>query len=380
MSVFDFVKLPDRRGSDSVKWGKYAGRDVLPLWVADMDFPAPPPVISAIQERVAHGVLGYPTPWPSLVESVLAHLKSRYGWQVESEWLVWLPGLVTGLNVACRSVEGGVLTAIPVYPPFLSAPVLSERAVVKVSLDVSQGRWGFDWDAMEQACTLETELLLLCHPHNPVGRCWERKELEQLAEFAARHDLLICSDEIHCDLILDEGRQHIPLACLSPEAAARTVTLMAPSKTFNIPGLGCSFAIIPNAIHRRRFTRSMAGIVPHVNVLGLVACEAAYRQAGVWHEELLQVLRRNRDRVEAVVATLPGLAMNHVEATYLAWIDARSLRVSDPAAYFESHGLGLSDGAEFGAPGWVRLNFGCSPELLEVALDRLKIACGEKVS
>lgn len=380
MSVFDFVKLPDRRGSDSVKWGKYAGRDVLPLWVADMDFPAPPPVISAIQERVAHGVLGYPTPWPSLVESVLDHLKSRYGWQVESEWLVWLPGLVTGLNVACRSVEGGVLTAIPVYPPFLSAPVLSERAVVKVSLDVSQGRWGFDWDAMEQACTPETELLLLCHPHNPVGRCWEREELAQLADFAARHDLLICSDEIHCDLILDEGRQHIPLACLSPEVAARTVTLMAPSKTFNIPGLGCSFAIIPNAIHRRRFTRSMAGIVPHVNVLGLVACEAAYRQAGVWHEELLQVLRRNRDRVEAVVATLPGLAMNHVEATYLAWIDARSLGVSDPTAYFESHGLGLSDGAEFGAPRWVRLNFGCSPELLEVALDRLKIACAEKVS
>lgn len=380
MSVFDFVKLPDRRGTDSVKWGKYAGQDILPLWVADMDFPAPPPVIAAIQERVAHGVLGYPTPWPSLVGSVLAHLQDQYGWQVESDWLVWLPGLVTGLNVACRSVEGGVLTATPVYPPFLSAPVLSERTVVKAPLGMHKGRWEFDWDAMEQACTPTTELMLFCHPHNPVGRCWERKELEQLAEFAARHDLLICSDEIHCDLILDEGRQHIPFACLGPEVAARTVTLMAPSKTFNIPGLGCSFAIIPDAGLRRRFTRSMAGIVPHVNVLGLVACEAAYRQAGVWYEELLQVLRQNRDRVEAVVADLPGVNMTHVEATYLAWIDARGLGEVNPAAYFESHGLGLSDGAEFGAPGWVRLNFGCSPELLEVALDRLKTACAEKVS
>lgn len=374
MADFDFEQVPDRRGTDSIKWGRYAGRDVLPLWVADMDFPAPPAVLAVLHERVSHGVFGYGTPWPSLVASVLAHLEREYGWRVEAEWLIWLPGLVTGLNVACRTVTGGVLTSTPVYPPFLFAPAFSERKLQRAELGLQAGRWQMDWQALEAACTPATELLLFCHPHNPVGRCWRREELEQLAEFAGRHDLIVCSDEIHCGLVLDEGRRHLPFATLGPEAAARSITLMAPSKTFNIPGLGCAFAVIPDAALRRRFSRAMAGIVPHVNVLGLAACEAAYRDCGDWHQALLAQLRQNRDRLEATVAALPGLAMSHVEATYLGWIDARGLGLANPAAWFESHGLGFSDGAEFGAPGWVRFNFGCTAATLDTALARLRVA------
>lgn len=374
MADFDFAQVPERRGTDSIKWGKYAGRDVLPLWVADMDFPAPPAVLAALRARIEHGVFGYGAPSPALTESVLAHLEREYGWQVEPDWLVWLPGLVTGLNVACRAVVGDVLTTTPVYPPFFSAPAFAERRLHRAELALRDSCWQIDWAALEAAATPSTELLLFCHPHNPVGRCWRREELEQLAEFALQHELIVCSDEIHCGLVLDEGRRHLPFAALGPEAAARSITLMAPSKTFNIPGLGCAFAVIPDAALRRRFSRAMAGIVPHVNVLGLAACAAAYRDCGDWHRALLAQLRQNRDRLEAAVAELPGLAMRHVEATYLGWIDARGLQLADPAAHFEAHGLGLSDGAEFGAPGWVRFNFGCTAATLATALVRLRAA------
>lgn len=369
-----FDRVIDRRGGDSIKWNRYAGRDVLPLWVADMDFAAPPAVAEALHARVAQGVFGYPAPWPGLVEAVVGHLDAMYGWSVQPEWIVWLPGLVTGLNVACRAVEGDVLTATPVYPPFLSAPRLSGRALHAVGLIERDGLWQWDWDALEAAAPA-TRLLLLCHPHNPVGRCWHAEELARLAVLAERHDWIVCSDEIHCDLILDPERRHLPFACLGPEAAGRSITLMAPSKTFNIPGLGCAFAVIPDAALRRRFAATARGIVPDVNILGLVACEAAYRHGGAWRQELVQTLAANRDRVEAAVADLPGLSMTHVEATYLAWIDARGLGLDHPARHFEVHGLGLSDGADFGSPGWVRLNFGCPPATLDEALRRLRSAC-----
>ncbi len=371
-----FLDTPiDRRHSDSLKWGKYAGRDVLPLWVADMDFAAPPEVIAALHQRVAHGVFGYAQPWPALSEAVLAHLESAYQWSVKPEWLVWLPGLVTGLNLACRAVDGGVLTGTPVYPPFLSAPRYSGRPLQTVDLIRTDSGWNWDWPALAAKARPASKLFLLCHPHNPVGRCWKEGELRQLADFCEQRDLVVCSDEIHCDLILDPERRHIPFASLSPDAARRSITLMAPSKTYNLPGLGCAFAVVPDTDLRRRFTRAMQGIVPHVNVLGLAACEAALHSGSDWHHSLLATLRRNRDAVEACVAGLPGLSMAHVEATYLAWIDTRQLALDHPAAYFEDHGLGLSDGLDFGAPGWLRLNFGCQKHTLDEALLRLGKAC-----
>lgn len=372
---FGFDRRIDRRPSDSIKWNKYAGRDILPLWVADMDFAAPPAVLEALHRRIEHGVLGYCAPMPSLVAATLDYLDANYGWKVDPAWLVWLSGVVAGLNLSCRAVDGSVITATPVYPPFLSAPRLSGRELVSVPLELAGAGWRMDPDALQAALRPDTRLWLLCHPHNPVGRAWSDAELGEFAAFCERNDLIVCSDEIHCDLLLDPALRHRPLASLNAEVARRSITLMAPSKTFNIPGLACAFAVIPDAALRHRFCAAARGIVPDVNVLGFVGAEAAFREGAEWHRALLDVLRRNRDRVEAAVAAMPGLSMTHVEATYLAWIDARGLGVADPVAFFEAAGVGLSNGVDFGLPGWVRLNFGCPAATLDAALERMQRAC-----
>lgn len=373
---FDLDHVPDRTGADSVKWNRYAGRDVLPLWVADMDFPVAPEIREALHRRVEHGVFGYAEPWPSLVEAVQAHLAGEYGWSVDPSWIVWLPGLVTGLNVTCRAVGGTAFTATPVYPPFLSAPA----SLVTAPLVLRGERWEWDLDAVEAALTPETRLLLLCHPHNPVGRAWSEAELRALDALAERRGLVVCSDEIHCGLVLEPGLRHRPYATLSPDAARRSITLLAPSKTFNLPGLGCAFAVIPDAQLRRRFRQAADGIVPHVNVLGYVACEAAYRHGGPWREALLAYLRGNRDRVLEVVRAIPGLRTTPVEATYLAWIDAREAGLADPQRHLEAAGVGLAGGKPFGTGetyrGFVRLNFGCTRAVLDEALARMRGALG----
>jgi len=377
VAEFDFDRATDRRGTSSVKWDRFADRDVIPLWVADMDFASPPSVVEALQARVSHQVFGYSLPPTGLVEAVVRSLASNYGWAVEPEWLVWLPGLVCGLNVLCRAVGGWgdeVATFTPVYPPFLTAPVLAERALVKVPLVLSRDRWQADLDALERALTPRTRLLLLCTPHNPVGRAWSRTELSDIAALALRHNLIIGSDDIHAGLVLEDGAAHIPIARLGPDVAARTITLMAPSKTFNIPGLGCSFAVISNPELRAAFSRAAAGIVPHVNVLGYVAAQAAYEEGESWRQSLLTYLRGNRDVVERAIAGMPGLNMTHVEATYLAWIDTRETGIQSPATFFEEAGVGLSDGADFDGPGFVRLNFGCRRALLRKALERMRRA------
>ncbi len=371
---YDFDRLIDREESQSLKWQKYAGRDVLPLWVADMDFAAPPAVMQALRQRVEHGIYGYTLPPPELVAVITDSLWRDFRWPIKSDWLVWLPGLVTGINVACRAVgEAGsaVLSQIPVYPPFLTAPGLSGRRLIKAPLALSEGRWQLDMDALKAAVTADCRLLLLCNPQNPTGRVFTREELEQIAEFCLRHELLVCSDEIHCDLVLDPACRHLPLAGLGDAIASRTITLMAPSKTYNLPGLGCSFAIIPDPTLRRRFRRVMEGIVPHVTLFGYAGALAAYRDSGPWLTDLLTYLRENRRRVTEAVAAMEGLEMAPVEATYLAWIDARRLPVTDPAAFFEQAGVGLSDGADFGTPGFVRLNFGCPRSRLDAALERM---------
>jgi len=376
----DFDRAIERRGGpfhDSLKWNKYAGRDILPLWVADMDFAAPPAVLEALRRRIDHGVFGYGQPWPSLLEAVQQHCRREYGWDIDPDWIVWLPGLVTGLHVACRATgQAGdaVFTATPVYPPFLSAPPASQRRLAGAEFLLRDGRWHWDFDAVAAALALERpKLWLLCHPHNPLGRAWTDDELREIQRLAEKHDVVVCSDEIHCDLILEPGRRHRPFASLSAAAARRSITLMAPSKTFNIPGLGCAFALIPDARLRRDFRSAMHGIVPHVNTLGLVACEAAYGEGGDWRAACIAYLRGNARRVAEAVGAMPELAMAPVEATYLAWIDARGLGVPDPQRFFEQAGVGLSDGADFGAggAGFVRLNFGCPRATLDAALERM---------
>ena len=379
---FDFDTVTDRRGTDSQKWQKYAGRDILPLWVADMDFKAAPAIIAALQERVATGLFGYSRPAKSTVDAFVNAMEQRYGWRVDPAWLVWLPGLVVGLNLTAQAFARAgeeALTLTPVYPPFMSAPKNSGRVSVQVPLhlDTTNRRWEIDWTALEQAVTPKTKLFLLCNPHNPIGRVWRRDELVRLGEFCVRHDLVLCSDEIHCDLILDH-LPHMPAALLGEEIARRTVTLMAPSKTYNIPGLGTSLAIIPEAKLRAQFVRASAGVMAEVNALGYVASEAAYRDSEPWRLALLGYLRGNRGfLLDFVARELPGVTSEApIEATYLAWLNISALKLPDPIAHFEAHGVGLSDGAFFGVPrgAYVRLNFGCPRATLTEALQRMKRA------
>ncbi len=384
---YDFDHAPVRRGTDSLKWQRYG--DALPLWVADMDFVSPEPVLAALHDRVTHGVFGYGAPPDELTETICARMADLYHWTVAPEQIVYLPGLVCGLNVVCRAVgEPGdeVLVQTPVYPPFLSAPGNQDRRLVTAELmaETRDGRlyYTFDDAAFEEAIDSRTRLFILCHPHNPVGRVFGIEELNRLATICERHDLTICSDEIHCDLLLD-GRWHIPLATLSPEIAQRCITLMAPSKTFNIAGLGASFAIIQNPELRRRFKHALRGIVPDANILGLNAALAAYRHGGDWLRELLLYLAANRDYVvEYIARHLPGIRTTVPEATYLAWLDCRDAGLpGNPHQYFLNHaGVALNKGEDFGpgGEGFVRLNFGCPRALLAEGLERMRAALAER--
>jgi cystathionine beta-lyase len=347
-----------------------------------MDFRAPPEVVAALQAHLDHGVFGYAQPLPSTIEAVLAALHARHGWKIDPAWLVWLPGLVVGLNVTVRAfVQPGeaVLCNTPVYPPFMTAPAHQGRSVttVPLALDTAARRWEIDWEALESAVRPQTRLFFLCNPHNPIARVFCRDELARLAEFCLRHHLLLCSDEIHCDLILDQ-LPHVPTGTLGGEIARHTITLIAPSKTYNLPGLGTSLAIIPDPELRTRFVRASNGIVAEVNCLGYTACEAAYRHGEPWREALLAYLRGNRDfLLDHVERELPGLRVEApIEATYLAWINIAALGLKDPVVYFEHHGVGLSDGRHFGANSgaYLRLNFGCPRATLAEALVRMKRA------
>jgi cysteine-S-conjugate beta-lyase len=378
---FDFDTPPDRYHTDSQKWQKYAGRDILPMWVADMDFRSAPAIIEALRARVEHGLFGYARPLKAATETMVAAMETRYGWKIDPSWLVWLPGLVVGLNVTAQAfAEAGdeVLSLAPVYPPFMTAPKNSSRVSVTVPWALAGGAWTIDWEALERAVTPRTKLFFLCNPHNPIARVWRRDELARLGDFCLRHNLILCSDEIHCDLILDPALPHVPTALLGEDIAARTITLMAPSKTYNVPGLGCSLAIIPDAMRRARFVRATTGIVAEVNNFGYVACEAAYRDCEPWRQELLAYLRGNRDFIlDFVARELPDVRVEApIEATYLAWFNVEALGLADPIGHFEKHGVGLSDGTYFGSPRGrhVRLNFGCPRATLAEGLKRMKAA------
>jgi len=382
--LHNFDEVVDRRGTASEKWEKYRGRDIIPMWVADMDFRSPPAVIEALRRRTEHGVFGYTGASPELVETVVEMLERDYGWRVDPHWIVWLPGLVTGLNVTCRAVgaEGDdVLTLVPVYPPFLSAPRYSRRGLVRVRLHEESNRWSVDFEQLVSAVTPQTRLFMLCNPHNPVGRVFDRRELERLAELCVSRGIVICADEIHCGLVIDPAKRHIPIATLGAEVAQSTITLMAPSKTFNLAGLGCSFAVIPSETLRRRFLLAKAGIVPMVNPYGYLAAQTAYLQCEPWRRDLVSYLRCNGALLAEALSQMPGaLSMAPVEGTYLAWIDIRRTGLDEPVRFFEEAGVGLQDGREFDGSGFVRLNFGCRQSLLQQALGRMAVALRARFS
>lgn len=372
---YDFDAVIPRRGTDSFKWS--SPDSVLPLPVADMDFLPPPDVTHALQQRLTHGVFGYAMPPASLGHALTEAMWRDYEWRIEPEWLSFHPGVVPMLQHAVRLLDAGapVITFTPVYPPFLSPQVLCGHPQIRVPLGEKASGYAVDFDALEHATRGgRGGLMFWCHPQNPTGRCFDRAELEQLADFCLRHELLIASDEIHCDLILEPGRKHIPLATLDGDVARRTLTFMAPSKTYNIPGLCTSFAIVSDPGLRRRFRMIEPGMMPAVNVMGYAACEAAYRHGRPWLAALIEYLRANRDHLRASLADIPALRMNRVEATYLAWLDCRPGGITNPHAFFMNAGLALSDGAAFGAPDFVRLNFGCPRATLDEAIRRMRNA------
>ena len=377
---YDLDQVINRRGTDSIKWARYP-EEVLPLWVADMDFPSPEPVIRALRQRLDHRVFGYSQPAPELKRVLQERLHRLYGWETKEEEIVFVPGIVTGLNVAiqsCTSPGEGVLIQPPVYFHFFRDPIHHGRTVQDPPLVRRGDSYEIDFEEFENAITGSTKLFILCNPHNPAGRAFTRSELEKLAEICLRHQLVICADEIHCDLVYEETR-HIPIASLNPEAAAGTITLMAPSKTYNLAGLECGYAIIQNDELRRRWQKTAFGIVPGINIMGHVAGLAALREGQEWLDQVLAYLQGNRDFLAGYVrANMPAIRMCKMEATYLAWLDCREAGLPEnPASFFLKQArVGLSSGPEFGrgGEGFVRLNIGCPRSTLVQALDRMKTA------
>ena len=381
----DFSTRIDRRQVATTKWQTYK-EDVLPLWVADMDIAAPTCVQDALKARTAHGVYGYATPPAALRDTLTAWSRTHYDWPIENDWQQWVPGIVPALHVAAQQLcapNEEVLVITPIYPPFLKVAQHTGRRQITVPMaepsEANGQRWTLDIEAMERAITPTTRLLLWCQPHNPTGRVFNQDELDALADVIERHNLWVCSDELHCDLILD-GMPHRPLARSVPRIAQRTITLWAASKTFNVAGLTCACAVIPDRALRRRFADGCDGWMPSHNVLGMAATEAAYRDGEPWRQRLIAHLKHNVALIAAYVARWPGARFLPPQATYLGWIDLRDAGLGDSPqqTLLKEARVALSDGADFGAPGFVRINFGTTADILEEALMRIDAALSRR--
>ena len=376
MNLFD--NEIDRTNSNCEKWDRYKNQDVIPMWVADMDFKSPQCIIDALHVRVEHGVFGYTSVDDGTNKAVVDFIKRHYDWQIKPEWIVWLPGVVTGMNIACRSVKtDDVMINTPIYPHFVNAPKNANKNIIKVPLVKKENRWTIDFDELENSISSTCKLFMFCNPYNPGGTVFTKDELEKIADICIKHDLIICSDEIHADLVLNPNAKHIPIASLNDEIAKRSITLLAPSKTFNIAGLQSSFAVIPDVHVRKSFKRELSELSSEINLLAITATRVAYTSCDMWLEKLRIYLVENLKIVQDFVKKEPKLKLLDQDATYLAWIDVSELNLENPYEYFLSYGVGLSDGDAFGNKNFVRLNFGTTSSLLKEGLNRIKKAIKE---
>jgi cysteine-S-conjugate beta-lyase len=383
---YNFDRAPNRRITGIVnKWTYYPQEDVLPMWVADMDFPAPKPILDALRKALNHGVLGYELASNTLLETVAERMERLYGWKVKPEWVIPVTGIVGGFNVAARafaSPKKGYLIQPPVYNEFhelknnvglmqLDAPLIKQVRGNLLHYEI-------DWDLFKKQAK-KAGFFLLCNPHNPLGVIFSRSDLRRMAEICLENKVLIVSDEIHSELLL-EDKKFTPLAKLSSEIAQNTITLMAPSKTFNVPGLFCGFAIIPNKELHDEYAKVAAHLRMHVASLGLRAAQAAFSgQCDDWLNELRCYLTGNRDfLIDYVTKNMPGVRITVPQATYLAWLDFTQLdlETSPFDFFFQKAKVALSDGAIFGesGKGHIRLNFGTSRRILKQGLDRMSKA------
>jgi len=389
---YDFDKVVDRRGTSSLKWDQlgslFGSEDVLPLFVADMDFEAPREVVGAIVERAKHGVYGYTIRTAGYYEAVAGWLERRHGWKIEREWLVSSPGVVPALAAAILTFTepgDGVILQSPVYYPFYDVIRANGRTVVDNPLRIEDGVYRVDFDLLEEQAR-QAKLMLLCSPHNPGGRVWTADELRRIGEICFRHGVVVVSDEIHHDLVF-APHKHVPFAALGPEFAERSITCISPSKTFNLAGLQAAAAIVPNAELRKPYLRTARlGLSIHMDsYFGVTGMEASYRYGEPWLEQLLAYLRDNRDAVVAFIRErLPELRVMVPEATYLAWVDCRAI-TEDPAELkklmYREAKVAFSEGSVFGkqGAGWLRINFGCPRAVLLEALERFAEAARRRL-
>ena len=369
--AFDFDTPIFRRGTDSIKWDSYPP-EYLPMFIADSDFAVPREITAALIARAEHPIYGYSRPGDGLIEAFLVWHERAYGLRPDRDWLVLLPGIVPALAVASGLQDGKSLTVTPNYPMLLNAPERAGREMLTVPLGNDAERYFFDFDALQGALTKDTRLFYLCNPQNPVGRVYTREELEEVSAFAEKNGLTVISDEIHCELVYDHP--HTPFFTVSDYAREHSVTLMAPGKTYNIPGVAMAFAIIPNAALKARFQK-LGYAMGHPGIFETAAATAAYRDGGPWRDALVSYLRANRDELEHTLARrFPKARFPHPEGTYLQWVDFRAYGLRNSDDFKTKANIIVNDGRQFGAPGYVRINFACTRSTLTEALDRIEHA------
>ncbi len=388
---YNFSEIIDRSNTASVKYDLrnliFGSGDVVPMWVADMDFRTPDFIIDALKKRLEHEILGYSIRTESYYNAFAGWLKRRHNWEVKREWVAFSPGVVPALNMAVLAFTrpgDRIIVQPPVYFPFFDAVSRNGRNLVYNPLILENGRYRMDYDDLEKSCIEGASMLILSNPHNPGGNAWREDELRRMADICLKYNVLIVSDEIHCDLV-NEGYKHTVLASQSPEIADLTVTMMAPSKTFNLAGLATASVIISNPDLRRKYTEVLEDLhIGNGNIFGNAASEAAYLHGDEWLGQLLEYIQDNIDYLEEFIElNLPLVRMIKPEATYMVWLDFRLAGMNDEELkkfLIEKAGLGLNEGTMFGpgGSGFMRMNLACPRKTLEYALDRLKSAFSDQ--
>lgn len=385
--IYDFDTLIDRTNTASYKWDQsanlFGSEDIVPMWVADMDFPAPEEVVAAIKQRASLGIYGYTIKTQSYYDAIMNWQKRRHQWEIQQEWISTSPGVVPALTILIEVLTepgDGVMIQSPVYYPFYEVIRMNDRVIIENELLVENGKYVMDFEALEAQMAAGAKLMLFCSPHNPGGRVWTRDELKRLEQLALQYNVVVISDEIHGDMTF-KGHEHIPLASLSEEMARNTVTCIAPSKTFNLAGLQTANVILPDARIRQLYNRRLKALSLHMeSYFGGIALESAYHYGEAWLDQLMIYLENNLDTLIAFFAEhLPQCQVMRPEGTYLVWVDCRAIS-EDPSELrkimFHEAGVAFSDGSVFGkeGEGFLRINIGCPRSLMMKGLERFAAA------
>jgi len=375
MSKYNFDKVINRFKTDSIRWDQY-DPSVIPLWVADMDFESPPCVLNAMKNRVEHGIFGYTHAPNNFKENIADYVKKHYDWEVDPDWIVIIPSVVSALysiGISCTKSTSHIITPQPIYHHLKLAAEESGRNFDEAQLETSMNRQILSQKSLDEVVNKNSELLYFCNPHNPGGTVYKRDELIRVVNFCNKNNLVICSDEIHAGMVLD-GHKHIPIASISETAANRTITLMSLNKTFNFPGAGLGWMICKNRSIREKASHRIGSLIPHPEIFGYVATDAAIKYGEEWRIALLHYLSENRKLLIERINQIPGLRLYDIEASYLGWISCESIPIKDPHKLFLNHGVALQPGYMFNQPNHVRINIATTHSLLKNALDRIEIA------